>query len=97
MLTTPAPGPAVLLRRLGRRKHIAGFEGSYLRFLLCRRSTGESGGRPEANQVGWGRVRGTMDVDFGKLIDWNGLEFPRYGAVAIRRQPWRRNRGPRES
>jgi porin len=26
-------------------------------------------------QAGWGRIRGTMDVDFGKLTDWNGLSF----------------------
>ena len=26
-------------------------------------------------QAGWGRIRGTMDVDFGKLADWNGLTF----------------------
>jgi porin len=27
-------------------------------------------------QVGWGRIRGTMDVDFAKLTSWNGLTFP---------------------
>ena len=32
------------------------------------------GGR-EQTQAGWGRIRGTMDVDFGKLTDWNGLTF----------------------
>ena len=26
-------------------------------------------------QVGWGRIRGTMDVDFGKLKGWNGFSF----------------------
>ena len=26
-------------------------------------------------EAGWGRIRGTMDVDFGKLADWNGLTF----------------------
>jgi hypothetical protein len=26
----------------------------------------------EQTQVRWGRIRGTMDVDFGKLGDWNG-------------------------
>jgi carbohydrate-selective porin OprB len=29
----------------------------------------------EQTQVGWGRIRGTMDVDFGKFTDWNGLTF----------------------
>jgi porin len=29
----------------------------------------------EQKAVGWGRIRGTMDVDFGKLADWNGLTF----------------------
>jgi porin len=29
----------------------------------------------EQKAVGWGRIRGTMDVDFGKLTDWNGLTF----------------------
>src|ERR1051325_10285698 len=24
-------------------------------------------------QAGWGRIRGTMDIDFGRLTDWNGL------------------------
>ena len=27
------------------------------------------------NEAGWGRIRGTMDVDFGRLTDWNGLTF----------------------
>ena len=26
-------------------------------------------------QAGWGRIRGTMDIDFGRLEDWNGLTF----------------------
>src|SRR5258708_988319 len=26
-------------------------------------------------QAGWGRMRGTMDIDFGRLKDWNGLTF----------------------
>jgi porin len=26
-------------------------------------------------QVGWGRIRGTVDIDFGKLNNWNGLTF----------------------
>lgn len=26
-------------------------------------------------QVGWGRIRGTMDVDFAKLTGWDGLTF----------------------
>ena len=25
--------------------------------------------------AGWGRIRGTMDVDFGKLTGWHGLSF----------------------
>jgi porin len=29
----------------------------------------------EQTQAGWGRIRGTMDIDFGKLADWNGLTF----------------------
>ena len=29
----------------------------------------------EQTQAGWGRIRGTMDIDFGKLTDWNGLTF----------------------
>jgi porin len=29
----------------------------------------------EQKAVGWGRIRGTMDVDFGKLKGWNGLTF----------------------
>jgi carbohydrate-selective porin OprB len=26
-------------------------------------------------EAGWGRIRGTMDIDFGRLKDWNGLTF----------------------
>ena len=26
-------------------------------------------------QAGWGRIRGTMDIDSGRLKDWNGLTF----------------------
>jgi porin len=26
-------------------------------------------------EAGWGRLRGTMDIDFGKLTEWNGLTF----------------------
>jgi porin len=29
----------------------------------------------EQKAVGWGRFRGTMDIDFGKLKGWNGLTF----------------------
>jgi porin len=29
----------------------------------------------EQTQAGWGRIRGTIDIDFGKLTDWNGLTF----------------------
>ncbi len=32
------------------------------------------GGQRQA-QAGWGRIRGTMDIDLGKLTDWNGLTF----------------------
>ena len=27
------------------------------------------------SEAGWGRIRGTMDIDFGRLTDWNGLTF----------------------
>jgi porin len=27
------------------------------------------------SEAGWGRIRGTVDIDFGKLTDWNGLAF----------------------
>jgi porin len=26
-------------------------------------------------QAGWGRIRGTVDIDFGKLTEWKGLTF----------------------
>jgi porin len=26
-------------------------------------------------QAGWGRIRGTVDIDFGKLAEWQGLTF----------------------
>jgi len=26
-------------------------------------------------EAGWGRIRGTMDIDFGRLKDWHGLTF----------------------
>ncbi len=26
-------------------------------------------------EAGWGRIRGTMDIDFGRLKGWNGLTF----------------------
>ena len=29
----------------------------------------------EQTQAGWGRIRGTIDIDFGKLSEWNGLTF----------------------
>ena len=36
-------------------------------------------GTPQAaiktGAAGWNRVRGTMDIDFGKLAGWNGLTF----------------------
>ena len=32
-------------------------------------------GGPGQNAAGWGRARGTMDVDFGKLTGWKGLTF----------------------
>lgn len=33
-----------------------------------------TGGLTQRN-TGWGRIRGTMDVDFGKLAGWQGLTF----------------------
>lgn len=32
------------------------------------------GGNQQAN-TGWGRIRGTIDIDFGRLTEWNGLTF----------------------
>ena len=32
------------------------------------------GGLKQA-EAGWGRIRGTMDIDFGRLTEWNGLTF----------------------
>lgn len=29
----------------------------------------------EQENTGWGRARGTMDIDFGKLMEWKGLTF----------------------
>lgn len=32
------------------------------------------GGTRQA-EAGWGRIRGTVDIGFGKLSEWNGLTF----------------------
>lgn len=32
-------------------------------------------GGTKTYDTGWGRLRGTMDIDFGKLTSWNGLTF----------------------
>jgi porin len=36
-------------------------------------------GGTRQTEAGWGRIRGTMDIDFGKLSDSNGLTFDATG------------------
>lgn len=43
-------------------------------FYVADLLTNPTGGSQQAN-TGWGRTRGTIDIDFGKLTEWNGLTF----------------------
>jgi porin len=73
---TPAPQP----RRYffgnwgGERSHLAN-RGVTFNFHYVADLQANPVGGLQQTQAGWGRARGTIDVDFGKLTEWNGLTF----------------------
>src|SRR5260221_12583543 len=58
----------------GKRTSLASKGVTFDFFYVADLQANPVGGR-EQTQAGWGRIRGTMDGDFGKLTDWNGLTF----------------------
>jgi porin len=58
----------------GRRSKLAAEGVTFDFFYVADLQANPVGGLRQTD-VGWGRIRGTMDVDFGKLADWNGLTF----------------------
>lgn len=56
----------------GERTSIASKEVTFDVFYVADLQANPVGGL-EQTQVGWGRICGTIDIDFGKLADWNGL------------------------
>jgi porin len=60
---------------LGRRTKQVGLQGVVFDFFYVADLRANPVGGLEQTQAGWGRIRGTMDVDFGNLCDGNGLTF----------------------
>jgi porin len=58
----------------GERTHLASRGVTFDFFYVADLQANPVGGL-EQTEAGWGRIRGTMDVDFGKLLEWNGLTF----------------------
>jgi carbohydrate-selective porin OprB len=58
----------------GERSNLAGHGVVFDFFYVADLQANPVGGLEQA-QAGWGRIRGTVDVDFGKLAEWNGLTF----------------------
>ncbi len=58
----------------GERKALAEKGVSFDFFYVADLQANPVGGLRQT-QAGWGRIRGTMDVDFSKLTGWNGLSF----------------------
>ena len=58
----------------GRRSELASRGITFDFFYVADLQANPVGGLRQT-EAGWGRIRGTMDIDFGKLTDWNGLTF----------------------
>jgi porin len=58
----------------GERSHLAN-RGVTFNFHYVADLQANPVGGLQQTQAGWGRIRGTIDIDFGKLTDWNGLTF----------------------
>ena len=58
----------------GKRSELASRGIAFDFFYVADLQANPVGGTRQA-EAGWGRILGTMDIDFGKLTDWNGLTF----------------------
>jgi carbohydrate-selective porin OprB len=58
----------------GKRSELASRGITFDFFYVADLQANPVGGTRQA-EAGWGRIRGTMDIDFAKLTDWNGLTF----------------------
>src|SRR5271168_620468 len=58
----------------GERPRLAAKGVTFDFFYVTDLEANPSGGEQQ-DEAGWGRLRGTIDIDFGKLTDWNGLTF----------------------
>jgi len=58
----------------GERTHLADKGMTFDFFYVADLLSNPTGGLTQDN-TGWGRIRGTIDIDFGKLTGWHGLTF----------------------
>ncbi len=56
----------------GKRSEFASRGITFDLFYVADLQANPTGGLQQT-QAGWGRIRGTVDVDFGRLAEWNGL------------------------
>jgi porin len=73
--SAPHPARAYLFGDwAGERSKLAS-KGVVFDFFYVADLQGNPVGGLEQTQAGWGRIRGTVDVDFGKLTGWDGWTF----------------------
>jgi porin len=70
----PAPRQYALGDWGGERTRLANKGVTFDFFYVADLLSNPVGGLTQRN-TGWGRIRGTVDVDFGKLTGWHGLTF----------------------
>lgn len=70
----PQPRTHLLGDWSGERSNLAAKGVTFDFFYVADLLANPAGGEQQAN-TGWGRIRGTMDVDFAKFTEWNGLTF----------------------
>lgn len=58
----------------GKRDELAAKGVMFDFFYIADLQANPVGGRRQT-EAGWGRIRGTMDIDFGRFKGWNGLTF----------------------
>jgi len=73
-LAPPPPRQYLFGDWAGERSRLAA-KGVTFDFFYITDLQANSAGGEQQDEAGWGRLRGTIDIDFGKLTDWNGLTF----------------------
>jgi porin len=68
------PTRSYLFGDWGKRSRLAARGVTFDFFFVADLQANPVGGLKQT-EAGWGRIRGTMHIDFGQLTDWNGLTF----------------------